>query len=158
MSDADDVRLLYDSRYIGAWDLLGRDVTVTIEKIVGGVIEGEGGKKDRAPVVSFKGWTKPMVLNKTNLKTLISLYATASAKGLLGKRVTMYATTCKGARGGQVDCIRFRPTVPTSPGVPQSAVGKVPVDQEMRKRQVAEVAPDDGVATSAAREPGSDDT
>ena len=142
---SDDVRLMYDSKYIGAWDLLGNDVTVTIAKVSGGVVEGENGRKDRAPLLHFKGWPKPMVCNKTNMRTIAAMYGTFAAESWLGKRVTLYATKCKAKGGGDVDCVRIRPKVPTQPGVPQSAVGAVPVDQEMRKNQVEQ---------SCGREPG----
>ena len=122
MSEPDDLRRMFDSNFLGNWDLLGQDVTVTIERIEGGVVEGEKGRKDRAPLVHLKGWPKPWVLNKTNMKTILSLHGTLSAAKLRGKRVTLYATTCQGKGGGTVDCIRVRPVLPEGAGVPQSAV------------------------------------
>ena len=122
MSDADDVRAMFDSRYLGNWDLLGQDVTVTIDHIDPGVVEGEKGRKDKAPLVHLKGWPKPWVLNKTNMKSLQAMYGTLSASKLRGKRVTLFATTCQGKGGGTVDCIRVRPVIPDAPGVPQEAL------------------------------------
>jgi hypothetical protein len=123
MTATDDLRSMFDSRYLGNWDLNGQDVTVTIERVEGGVVEGEKGRKDRAPLVYLKGWPKPWVMNKTNLKTIASLYGSTKASVLRGKRVTLYATTCQGKGGGTVDCIRVRPTIPTTPGVPQPGTG-----------------------------------
>ncbi len=148
MTAADDIRLMFDSRYIGAWDLRGQDVTVQIESITPGVVEGEKGRKDKAPLVKYRGWDKPMVLNKTNMKSIFAMYATHSRSALVGKNVTLYETTCQGAKGGTVSCIRIRPTIPTAKAVPQKAVGGVPVDQAMRAKQVEQ----------SGREPGSDDT
>ena len=119
----DDLRRMFDSRYLGNWDLLGQDVTVTIERVEGGIVEGEKGRKDRAPIVHLKGWPKPWVLNKTNMKTIYAIHGTLKASELRGKRVTLYATQCKGKSGDMVDCIRVRPTMPEGAGVPQSAVG-----------------------------------
>lgn len=142
-----DLRTMFDSRYIGAWDLQGRDVTVTIDKIVGGVVEGEAGRKDRAPLIYFKGKRKPLVCNKTNLKTLASLYGSFESERLVGKRVTLYATTCKGKAGGMVDCVRMRNVVPRV-GADDAADLDAPVDIEMRKNQQEH---------AGEREPGSDD-
>lgn len=153
--DSDDIRLMVDSKYIGAWDLRGRDVTVTIDRIVGGTVIGEGGKKDRNPLIHFKGWPKPLVCNATMRKTLYSLYATYSAKELRGKRITLYPTTCKGAAGGIVDCVRARNVIPEEAGVPQSKIGAVPMDQEMRRKQVEQIVGIDG-SKRVEREPGED--
>ena len=142
----DDLRTMFDSRYIGAWDLRGQDVTVTIAKVVGGVVEGEKGRKDRAPLIWLKGWEKPLICNKTNMKTLGAMYG-FKASALIGKRATLYATTCQGKAGGMVDCIRIRPKVPTHPGVPQSHVGIVEVNQGMRKNQMEQ---------AGERQPGDD--
>jgi hypothetical protein len=144
MSDSDDIREFFDSKYLGSWDLRGQDVTVTIAKITPATVEGEGGIKSRKPLIFFKGWEKPYVCNATMREALYSMYGTYSAKELQGKRVTLYATTCKGKKGGQVACIRPRPTVPKNPGVPQSAVGFVPVDQAVRAQQVAQSGEDSG--------------
>ncbi len=154
----DDVRLMFDSKFIGAWDLMGQDVTVTIAKVVGGVVEGEKGRRDRAPLVSLKGWDKPLVLNKTNMKTVGAMYG-FKVKDWVGKRVTLYATTCQGKGGGIVDCIRMRPQVPARPGVPQSHVGFVAVNQEMRRNQMVQAGetPETPPGPTAERQPGEDD-
>lgn len=153
----DDIRLMVDSKYIGAWDLRGRDVTVTIARIVAGKVVGEGGKTDRNPLIHLKGWDKPLVCNATMRKTLFALYGTYSAKELQGKRITLYPTTCRGAAGGTVDCVRARNSVPSEPGVPQDAVGRVPMDQEMRRKQVEQargVGPSPVEYRESGREPG----
>jgi len=136
--DPDDIRAMAESTYLASWDLCGQDVTVTIARITGGEVVAEGGLKSKKPLIFLKGWTKPLVCNATMRNALFAMYGTYSAKALTGKRVTLYPTTCRGAKGGTVACIRPRPTVPTQPGVPQSAIGFVPVDQEARAKQAAE--------------------
>jgi hypothetical protein len=107
----DDLRTMFDSPYLGAWNVAGKDYNVTIDKVTGADIVGEGGKQSRKPLVYFKGVKKPLIVNKTIMKTLHSLFATYSAKALAGKRITLYATTTK--FGGQtVDCIRVRNVAP----------------------------------------------
>jgi hypothetical protein len=114
-----DLRRMFDANYITPIDVADGDTTVTIVRIEGAVVEGEKGRKARKPVVYFKGWDRPMPLNKTNMKTLYSMYGTFKAAGYVGKRITLYATTCKGVEGGQVACVRVRPVIPTDAGVPQ---------------------------------------
>jgi hypothetical protein len=134
----DDLRTMFESKYIGAWSLQGRDVTVTIARIVAAEIVGEGGMKSKKPLVYFVGKEKPLILNKTMLKSLFDLHATFSARDLVGKRVTLYATKCQGARGGEVDCVRIRPTIPRSKTDSADDLS-APVDQAMRAAQVAQV-------------------
>lgn len=114
----DDIRLLYESTWLSAPDLRGRDVTLTIARVKGGEVIGEKGKKNKKAIVYWLekardgSEIKPMPLNKTNLKTVQSIYGTGfSIKALVGKRVTLYPTTTQ--MGGQtVDCVRIRPVKP----------------------------------------------
>lgn len=137
MSDDDLRRMFKPGKYLGAWELVGREATLTIDRVEPGVVEGENGRKDKAPLVYFKGVARALVLNKTNMKVLRSLFGDEvaySAKKLVGKRITLYATTCRGAAGGTVDCVRIRPKAPDQKGA-DSAMPDVPVDQEMRAKQ-----------------------
>ena len=134
---SDDVRTMFDSKYIGAWDLQGRDAVVTIEKVVGATVEGEGGRKDRAPLIYFVGKKKPLVGNKTNCKTIAGMFGSFKTSAWIGKKITLYATTCKGKAGGQVDCVRVRPTSPGGQPDTQQNLD-APVDPEMRRKQMQE--------------------
>lgn len=112
MSDPrDDIRTFFDSNYITAFDLLGRDCVVTIDKIEGGEVVGEGGKKARKPIMYFKGKKKPLALNKTNMKSIKAMYGTYDRKVLAGKRITLFPTTCQRS-GETVECVRIRPMIP----------------------------------------------
>jgi hypothetical protein len=120
-----DVRLLFPNQYIGAADLHGKDVTLTIDRLV-----VEGLKTDRGtekkPVVYFRemearhrrgeGENKRLVLNKTNAKVIGELYG-YETDGWKGKRVTFFPTTCQ-AFGKEVDCVRVRPTEPRGKAPP----------------------------------------
>lgn len=108
-----DYRLLYDSDYLYAFHLQGRDVTVEIEAVKGGELVGEGGRKAKKPIVKFKGKDKPLALNKTNGKIIAGMYGSDTTKWT-GKSITLYPTTTN--FGGETkDCIRVRPKVPTGP-------------------------------------------
>lgn len=103
-----DYRSMFNSEYIGAWDL-PRDATVTIVRVEARELTSARGK-DKKPVIWFQGRTKGMVCNKTNAKAIAAMYG-KDVSQWLGKRVTLYATTTS-AGGETVDCIRVRPGIP----------------------------------------------
>ncbi len=139
----DDLRTMFDSDYLGAWNLPGgKDYNVTIDRIEGATITGDGGKKNKKPLAYFRGVKKPLIINKTIMKTLFAMFGTHSAKAMVGKRVTLYATTCRGAAGGTVDCVRVRPTPPKD-GKDVAPDEAAPMDPAMRRNQQEQ-----------AREPG----
>lgn len=105
-----DFRSFFDQQFVGAWDLEGRDVTVTIAKVAGGEVMGDGGRKARKLILHFVNKDKPMVCNKTNAKTIAALYGN-DASEWTGKAITLYPTTT--SMGGETkECIRVRPRVP----------------------------------------------
>jgi hypothetical protein len=114
-----DVRLLFPSLYLSAADLRGKDVNLTIGRLVVEDLRTERGS-ERKPVLFFReieernkagqGENKRLVLNKTNMKTIGKLYG-FEANDWPGKRITLYATTCQ-SFGQIVDCIRVREVAP----------------------------------------------
>lgn len=139
---------LTDTPYLGAWDF-PQERTGTIVKVEGVKLPGTGKiKANRKPVLHFKGSEKPLVVNATIGKTIAAMYGPDIEKWV-GKRITMYATTCRAADGsGDVDCVRVRPMVPKGVGSP---IESQPVDSAMRDRQIANASQ---IAEIAAREPG----
>lgn len=100
---------MFDSAYIGAWDLQGKDVTVTIARVVAGELAKAGtSKKDKAPIIYFENREKGMVLNKTNMRIIASIYGGFKVKTWIGKQIVLFATTCQFGPN-TVDCIRVRP-------------------------------------------------
>ena len=56
-----DVREMFDSNYVAAVDLHGKDVVVVIAKVVAGELAKAGtSKKDKAPIIFFDGKEKGM--------------------------------------------------------------------------------------------------
>lgn len=102
---------MMEKEYLYAFDLQGRDVTVEIDRIVGGELTGEGGKKTKKPVAWFVGKKKPLALNATNCKTIARLYGSNDVKDWVGKRITLWPTTTTFG-SDTVDCIRIRPEIP----------------------------------------------
>jgi hypothetical protein len=112
VAEVQDVRQMFDSAYIGAWDLQGKDATVTIARVVAGELAKAGtSKKDKAPIMYFEGKDKGMVLNKTNMRAIAGIYGGFKVKDWIGKPITIFATTCQFGPN-TVDCIRVRPTAP----------------------------------------------
>lgn len=109
-----DYRLLYDSEYLYAFHLQGKDATVKIAKVAGGELTGEGGRKAKKPIVWFEGKDKPLALNKTNGRAIATLYGPDTSKWI-GQLITLYPTTTQFG-GEQKDCVRVRPAKPTGKG------------------------------------------
>ena len=107
-----DYRTMFDRDYIGHFDLLDRDVTVTISKVVAGQLTAMGGRKSKKPIIYFHGKEKGMICNKTNSKTIAALYGNF-VEGWVGQRITLYVSTTRNPEGGDdVQCIRVRPKAP----------------------------------------------
>lgn len=112
---------MFEGKYLGSWNLIDddgtrRELTVTIEKVEAQEIVGEGGKRNKKPVVHFVGKKLPMVIGKTVAKTIAGLYGN-DTKNWIGKRITIYGTTTE-VGGETKDCIRVKPTVPSEPASP----------------------------------------
>lgn len=104
-----DYRTMFDREYIGAWDITGRDATVTIAKVEAKRLKSARGD-DLKPILHFEGKEKGFVCNKTNAKTIAGMYGNDTAKWI-GKAITLFATTTS-AGGETVECIRIRPQIP----------------------------------------------
>lgn len=131
--------------YLFAFDLQGKDCTLTIERVTGGEITGSGGKKTKKPLCYFKEGRdkRPLGLNSTNCKAIAAMYGNDTA-GWIGKRITIYPTTTN--FGSEVvDCIRVRPGVPSDKAKPGELATAPPVE------------PNESQASTEGRQPGEDD-
>lgn len=98
--------------YIGAYALNGEDLTLTVKTVRREIVIGANGKKEECMVLYWAEPSyKPMILNRTNAKTITKLLGSAYVEDWAGKRITLYPTTTK--FGGEVvECLRIRPTLP----------------------------------------------
>jgi predicted YcjX-like family ATPase len=78
---------LYPGRFIKAGDLKGRDVTLTITKVV--LEELEGTKKQSKGVLSFRETQREFVLNRTNGECIKAMFGRKLPEWP-GKRITIY--------------------------------------------------------------------
>ena len=103
---------MFDRDYLGHFDLQGRDVTVVISKVLAGQLTAQGGRKSKKPIVYFEGKEKGLICNKTNSKTIASMYG-SYVEAWVGKKITLYVSSTNNPDGsGAVECIRIRPTQP----------------------------------------------
>lgn len=113
-----DFRTMYDKEHIGAWDLDGREVTVTIESVKAGKLVGQNGKADKKAIIKFVGKEKTFACNITNARIIAGMYGT-KVEDWAGKRIAIYPTTTQFGRD-TVECIRVRNKVPDGKAAPQS--------------------------------------
>jgi uncharacterized protein with PIN domain len=100
--------------YIGAYALNGEDLTLTIRTVRREIVTGANGKKEECMVMYWaESGYKPMILNRTNAKTISGVCGSSYVEDWAGKRITLYPTTTK--FGGEVvECLRVRATAPAA--------------------------------------------
>lgn len=102
---------LVNPDYIGAFSLdNGKDMNITIEKVVRELVTGSGGKKEECTVAHLRG-SKPFIINRTNGKMIQKIVGSPFIEDWAGQTITVYATTTKVA-GEDVECLRVRPVLP----------------------------------------------
>lgn len=88
--------------------------TVTIASVEQGRLPVKGtSRSEKKPVLTFVGRKKKFACNKTNCSTIAALYGNRT-EDWVGKRITLFATTCNGISGGIVDCLRVFPAIPSA--------------------------------------------
>lgn len=102
---------LTNPNYIGAYSLVeGQDLEVQILKVTKEMVKGEGGKQDECTIATLKD-QKPLILNKTNCKTIAKLFETPYIEEWAGKKITLFKSFTK-LKGEDVECLRIRDKKP----------------------------------------------
>jgi hypothetical protein len=109
-----DGKPMFSSEWLIAEDLVGKDVSLTVSRITVEDRPTDSGPEPM-PTIYFeelerKGSKKRLGLNRTNARAIGKLHG-AEAMAWVGKRITLYPTTCE-AFGETVTCIRVRPSAP----------------------------------------------
>lgn len=86
----DHFEALFDSNYLRWFDLQCREFTLEIKSVKQEELTVRGGAKKKAPVVTFTVGKKPLVLNKTNARTIADLCKSHRVSDWIGKRITLY--------------------------------------------------------------------
>lgn len=126
MSEKTHWKKLTHPDYLGAYALeKGKDLIVKIEKVVEQKVTGADGKSEMCVVAHFAepSGTKPMILNKTNLKTIEKVLASPFIEDWASKKIQLFSTPVK-AFGDTVDALRIRPISPKDqlPPLPQEKI------------------------------------
>lgn len=101
----------FDYKFTGAYELQpGEERTLTINKTAREEVANTAGTKTLCFVAYFTESNKPMVLNKTNCKTIAKLYG-ANVEGWIGKRIIIKSEQVK-AFGELVDALRVKNVMP----------------------------------------------
>lgn len=101
----------FDYKYTGAYELKeGEEKTLTIQRVCKEEVADTTGSKQMCLVAYFKESSKPMVLNKTNCKTIEKLYS-PFIESWIGKRIIVASQKVK-AFGDTVDALRVKKRVP----------------------------------------------
>lgn len=106
--------------YLGAYALeAGKDMVLTIKICKNELVTGTDGKKEECTILYFSEAVKPMILNKTNAKSISKIHKTPYIEEWTGKKIQLFVTEVK-AFGEVTDCLRIRPFVPAT-DVPQKS-------------------------------------
>jgi hypothetical protein len=115
-----DFRSMYDSNYLYAFDLKGRDVTVTIKSVEAVKVKNADKKESKKPLLRFRemkvGDERGLVLCKTNGKTIAAMYGN-DTDAWIGKRITLFASNVD-AFGQTVEAIRIKNVIPAAKAKP----------------------------------------
>ena len=100
-------RKLYNSDYIGSYDLDGKDTVLTIEGVEkSAVFNPSTQAEEEKAVVTFKEAKKAWIMNRTNGDAIASLHG-EDTDNWIGKQITL--TTAKVKAFGKVtDAIRVK--------------------------------------------------
>jgi len=100
---------LTSAEYAGAFSVPeGKDLVLTIDKVVKERVTGNNGKKEDLMVCHFKERDAlPMIVNKTNAKTITKVVGSPFVEEWSGHKIALYADTTR--FGGEiVECLRVR--------------------------------------------------
>ena len=104
-------RKLKDTNYLGSWDVVDKELILTIKDIKTQKVSSPDGKSEELPVMTFVEDYKPMILNATNFKNLAKALNSNFIEDWLNKKCAIYITSVK-AFGSVVDALRIKPTAP----------------------------------------------
>jgi len=97
----------YDSDYLEAAHL-DADATLEISEVIArGIKKSKDGKLIDKPILLFKATKRGLVLNKTNAKVIALMFGN-KMDSWVGRKITMFPTTCKAFGSDKTPCIRVR--------------------------------------------------
>ena len=104
---------MQNNDWIGAYALTdGQDLTLTIDRAQRESVTGNNGKQEMCLTVHWmeRGY-KPMIVNRTNAKTITKVAGSPYIEDWRGQKITLYVDTTR-LGGDIVECLRIRPYAP----------------------------------------------
>lgn len=112
MANKTHYKKLFNPDYLGAYSLdPGQELILTIKTVVSEKVKNADGREDDCMVAKFTENVKPMILNKTNAKTIAAVFQSPYIEDWAGKQIQVYADKVK-AFGSVVEALRVRPFYP----------------------------------------------
>lgn len=103
---------LTNPNYLGAYSIEdGKDLILTIDRVINEMVTGTDGKKEECVVAYFRENVKPMILNTTNMKTITKVYGTPFIEDWHNKKIRVGIEKVK-AFGEVVEALRVRKEKP----------------------------------------------
>lgn len=116
-----------DKTYLGHWDVPeGGDLVVTIDHFEKNEIPNPNGAKETKHICYFKD-SKPMVVNKTNLKSIAAVFGSDKFEDWEGKQIALYAADVPQAESGKG--LRVRPYRPKAEEIFCEVCGELVTDK-----------------------------
>jgi len=105
---------LVNPEYLGVYSLdEGKDMIVTIKAVSRQMVKGADGKDQECTVATLDG-QKPLIVNRTNAKTIAKVAGSPYIEDWQGVSITVYPLKVK-AFGDVVEALRVRAQKPTPP-------------------------------------------
>lgn len=104
---------LQNNDWIGAYALQdGQDLTLTIDRAMQEQVTGNNGKREMCLTIHWlERDFKPMIVNRTNAKTITKVVGSPYIEDWHGRAITLYVDTTR-LGGDIVECLRIRPYAP----------------------------------------------
>jgi len=122
---------LVDTNYLGSWDIVGGRLVLQIVKIKQERIFNQNKNAEESCTVAYFSDEryKPMILNKTNCKTMQKLTGSPYIEKWAGTRIEIKTEKVK-AFGEVVDALRISKTAPQAESKPQQVAPPQKTEQE----------------------------
>ena len=115
---------LTNPNYLGTYSLTpGQDIILTISRVAKETVTGADGKQEDCIVCYWQENEKPMILNKTNCKTISKLLKTPYIEEWAGHRIQIGAEMVS-AFGERVEALRVRKFLPKDERIKCECCGK----------------------------------
>lgn len=118
-----------DKTYLGHWDVPeDGDLVLTIDHFEKNEVKNNTGSAEKKHICYFRE-SKPMIVNKTNLKSIASVLGSDKFEDWEGQKIALYSADVKQAESGKG--LRVRPYRPKVEELCCQECGVVITDQEI---------------------------